>query len=147
MYFAITVVLSILGWTGLARTVRSKFLALRRSTPGCQAGRRTDPPRHMLPGFASHLVVDASNRVPMILGETALSFLGVGLRPPAVSWGVLRGAQNIEAVALHPWLLPGAVIITVVAFQRRRRRRSVPVRRGTAMFGYIIRRWRSCRPP
>jgi peptide/nickel transport system permease protein len=120
------VVLSILGWTGLARTVRSKFLALREEEYVLAAKLDGAPIRrqlfrHMLPGFASHLVVDASNRVPqMILGETALSFLGVGLRPPAVSWGVLlQGAQNIEAVALHPWLLLPAllVIITVVAFQ------------------------------
>jgi peptide/nickel transport system permease protein len=75
----------------------------------------------MLPAFASHLIVNASNLIPsMILGETALSFLGVGLRPPAVSWGVLlQGAQNVESVALHPWLLLPAllVIFSVVAFQ------------------------------
>ena len=126
VYFAITVVLSILGWTGLARTVRSKFLALREEEyvlaaklDGAPIGRQLV--RHMLPGFASHLIVNASNLIPsMILGETALSFLGVGLRAPAVSWGVLlQGSQNVEAVALHPWLLLPAllVIITVVAFQ------------------------------
>lgn len=126
IYFSITIVLSILGWTGLARTVRSKFLALREEEyllaaklDGAPVSRQLF--RHMLPGFASHLVVDASNRIPqMILGETALSFLGVGLRPPAVSWGVLlQGAQNVESVALHPWLLLPAllVIATVVAFQ------------------------------
>ena len=126
VYFAITMVLSILGWTGLARAVRSKFLALREEEYVLAAKLDGAPVhrqlfRHMLPGFASHLVVDASNRIPqMILGETALSFLGVGLRPPAVSWGVLlQGAQNTESVVLHPWLLLPAllVIVTVVAFQ------------------------------
>lgn len=126
VYFSITVVLSILGWTGLARTVRSKFLALREEEYVLAAKLDGAPVRrqlfrHMLPGFSSHLVVDASNRIPqMILGETALSFLGVGLRPPAVSWGVLlQGAQNVESVGLHPWLLLPAlpVIATVVAFQ------------------------------
>ena len=126
VYFSITVVLSILGWTGLARTVRSKFLALREEEYVLAAKLDGAPLRrqlfrHMLPAFASHLIVNASNLIPsMILGETALSFLGVGLRPPAVSWGVLlQGAQNVESVALHPWLLLPAllVIFSVVAFQ------------------------------
>jgi peptide/nickel transport system permease protein len=125
VYFAISVILSVMGWTGLARTVRSKFLALREEEfvlaarlDGAGAGRLTF--RHMLPSFASHLIVSASMAIPgMILGETTLSFLGIGLRPPAISWGVLlQDAQNVEAVALRPWLLtPGLlVILVVVAF-------------------------------
>ena len=125
VYFAISVILSIMGWTGLARTVRSKFLALREEEfvvaamlDGAGASRLAF--RHMLPSFASHLIVSASLAVPsMIMGETALSFLGIGLRSPAISWGVLlQDAQNVEAVALRPWLLiPAiAVIVIVVAF-------------------------------
>jgi peptide/nickel transport system permease protein len=125
IYFAISMILSIMGWTGLARTVRSKFLALREEEfvlaarlDGAGPSRLTF--RHMLPSFASHLIVSASLAIPgMILGETTLSFLGIGLRPPAISWGVLlQDAQNVEAVALHPWLLTPAVavILVVVAF-------------------------------
>lgn len=125
VYFAISIILSVMGWTGLARTVRSKFLALREEEfvlaarlDGAGAGRLTF--RHMLPSFASHLIVSASLAIPsMILGETTLSFLGIGLRAPAVSWGVLlQDAQNVEAVALRPWLLTPAlaVILVVVAF-------------------------------
>ena len=125
VYFAISMILSVMGWTGLARTVRSKFLALREEEfvlaarlDGAGAARLTF--RHMLPSFASHLIVSASLAIPsMILGETTLSFLGIGLRPPAVSWGVLlQDAQNVEAVALRPWLLTPAlmVILVVVAF-------------------------------
>jgi peptide/nickel transport system permease protein len=125
VYFAISVILSIMGWTGLARTVRSKFLALREEEfvvaamlDGAGASRLAF--RHMLPSFASHLIVSASLAIPsMIMGETALSFLGIGLRAPAISWGVLlQDAQNVEAVALRPWLLiPAiAVILIVVAF-------------------------------
>ena len=126
VYFAITLILSVLGWTGLARVVRSKLLAVREeefvlaaTLDGCRRPRLVA--RHMLPAFASHLIVVASNQVPgMILGETALSFIGVGLRAPAVSWGVLlREAQNVQSVALRPWLLLPAllVVFTVVAFQ------------------------------
>ncbi len=126
VYFAITLILSILGWTGLARVVRSKLLALREeeyvlaaTLDGCRRPRLVR--RHMLPSFASHLIVVASNQIPaMILGETALSFIGVGLRAPAVSWGVLlQETQNVQSVGLRPWmLLPAlAVIFTVVAFQ------------------------------
>jgi peptide/nickel transport system permease protein len=125
VYFAISMILSVMGWTGLARTVRSKFLALREEEfvlaarlDGASAPRLTF--RHMLPSFASHLIVSASLAIPsMILGETTLSFLGIGLRPPAISWGVLlQDAQNVEAVALRPWLLTPAlaVIMIVVAF-------------------------------
>ena len=126
VYFMITIILSILGWTGLARTVRSKFLSLREEEYVIAAKLDGAPVRrqlfrHMLPSFASHLIVEGSNRIPaMILGETALSFLGIGMRPPAMSWGVLiQEAQSVSVVALRPWLLIPAlmVIFTVVAFQ------------------------------
>ena len=126
VYLAITIILSIFGWTGLARTVRSKFLSLREEEYVVAAKLDGAPVRrqlfrHMLPSFASHLIVEGSNRVPaMILGETALSFLGIGMRAPAISWGVLiQEAQNVSVVALRPWLLIPAlmVIFTVVAFQ------------------------------
>ena len=126
VYLAITIILSIFGWTGLARTVRSKFLSLREEEYVVAAKLDGAPVRrqlfrHMLPSFASHLIVEGSNRVPaMILGETALSFLGIGMRAPAISWGVLiQEAQNVSVVALRPWLLLPAlmVIFTVVAFQ------------------------------
>ena len=126
VYFAITMILSVLAWTGLARVVRGKLLAVREeefvlaaTLDGCRRPRLMA--RHMLPSFASHLIVVASNQIPgMILGETALSFIGVGLRAPAVSWGVLlQEAQNVQSVALRPWLLLPAllVVLTVVAFQ------------------------------
>ena len=126
VFFMVTVILSILGWTGLARTVRSKFLALREEEYVIAAKLDGAPVRrqlfrHMLPSFASHLIVEGSNRVPaMILGETALSFLGIGMRAPAISWGVLiQESQNVSVVALRPWLLIPAlmVIFTVIAFQ------------------------------
>jgi peptide/nickel transport system permease protein len=125
VYFGITVVLSFLGWTGLARVVRGKILALREedyATAALLAGasQRRVMVRHLLPGFASHIIVSLTLTLPnMILGETALSFLGLGLRPPITSWGVLlKEAQNVQAVALQPWLLTPAlfVIIAVLAF-------------------------------
>ena len=125
IYFGITVILSFLGWTGLARVVRGKFLSLREedfvvSARLLGASRRRVIFRHMLPSFLSHIITSATMAVPgMILGETALSFLGIGLRPPIVSWGVLlQQAQNYQAVSLTPWLLlPGLfVIIAVLAF-------------------------------
>lgn len=124
IYFGITIILGLLDWPGLARAVRSKLLALREDF--CQAARLMGAAptriigRHLLPNFMSHLIASATLSVPsMILGETALSFLGLGLRPPVTSWGVLlTEAQNIEAVALYPWLilpmLP--VIVTVLTF-------------------------------
>jgi peptide/nickel transport system permease protein len=124
MYFGITVVLSLIGWGGLARQVRGKILSLREEdyvTAAVFAGasRWRIMWRHLLPGFASHIIVSITLAVPgMILGETALSFLGLGLRPPAVSWGVLlKDAQNVQAVALHPWLLTPVlfVIMAVLA--------------------------------
>ena len=125
VYFGITVILSIIGWTGLARTVRGKFLALR--TDDFVLAARLDGAgelriilRHILPSFMSHIIASLTLALPgMILGETALSFLGLGLRPPIVSWGVLLNeAQNVRAIATAPWLLtPGlAVMITVMAY-------------------------------
>ncbi|MEU8354713.1 ABC transporter permease [Nonomuraea sp. NPDC048882] len=166
-YFAITVLLSLIGWTGLARDVRGRFLSLREEDFVTAArldgvGRLSIIFRHMIPSFASHIIASLSLAIPsMILGETSLSFLGLGLQAPAVSWGVLlEGAQNVRVVANAPWLLaPGvAVVVVVVAmnffgdglrdaadpygsagrprartpFWRRRPRRPAPVSTGTA---------------
>ena len=125
VYFAITVILGLIDWTGLARAVRSKLLSLREEDyvlaaqlMGANAPRIVG--RHLVPGFMSHLIASATLAIPgMILGETALSFLGLGLRPPVTSWGVLlTEAQNINIVALYPWLLFPAipVILVVLAF-------------------------------
>ena len=125
VYFGITVVLSFLGWTGLARVVRGKILSLREEDYATAAqvagtGQGRIMLRHLLPGFTSHIIVSLTLSLPgMILGETALSFLGLGLRPPITSWGVLlQEAQNVQAVALQPWLLAPAlfVILVVLAF-------------------------------
>lgn len=122
VYFGITVVLSLLGWTGLARVVRGKLLSLREEDYAVAArllgaGHGRIIFRHLLPGFTSHIIVALTLRVPvMILGETSLSFLGLGLRPPVVSWGVmLRDCMNMQVVANYPWLLlPAAFIILTV---------------------------------
>ena len=122
-YFAITVILSILGWTGLARVVRGRFLSLREED--CVMAAKLDGTseitiilRYMLPSFLSHIIASITLAIPgMILAETSLSFLGLGLRPPVVSWGVLlKEAQNVRAVATAPWLLLAAVpvIVTVL---------------------------------
>jgi peptide/nickel transport system permease protein len=125
VYMGITVVLSMIGWTGLARQVRGKILSLREedfATAALLAGasRWRIMTRHLLPSFMSHIIVSLTLAVPgMILGETSLSFLGLGLRPPVTSWGVLlKEAQNVQAVAFQPWLLTPVifVIITVLAF-------------------------------
>lgn len=125
IYFGITIILSFLGWTGLARVVRGKFLSLREEDFVLAAqliGARQlyIIVRHMVPSFASHLIASLTLSVPaMILSETALSFLGLGLQPPIVSWGVLmQAAQNLRSIVQAPWLLlPGlAVIIAVLAF-------------------------------
>ena len=125
VYFGITIILSVIGWCGLARVVRGKLISSREEDfvmaakiAGASEGRIIT--RHLLPSFLSYLIVNLTLAIPnMILGETSLSFLGIGLRPPAVSWGVLlQQAQNVRTVVLHPWLLiPGLfVIITVLAF-------------------------------
>jgi peptide/nickel transport system permease protein len=124
-YFAITIVLSLFGWTDLARVVRGRFLSLRdedfvaaAEIAGASQARIIF--RHMLPSFLSHIIATVTLRVPgMIISETALSFLGLGMRPPAVSWGVLlQAAQNIQTIGLAPWLMTpaAAVIIVVLAF-------------------------------
>ena len=131
----ITLILSIVGWTELARAVRGKILQLRvedfvMAASIAGAKEFTIIVRHLLPGFMSYLIVHLTLAVPyMILGETTLSFLGIGLRPPVVSWGVmLQQAQNIRTVALNEWLLIPALFVGVhgAVLQRRRRR---PARR------------------
>jgi peptide/nickel transport system permease protein len=122
IFFGITVILAMLDWTGLARAVRSKLLSLREEDYCSAAELMGAKPariigRHLLPGFMSHLIASATLSIPaMILGETALSFLGLGLRPPVTSWGVLLNeAQNINVVALYPWLLfPVVPVILVI---------------------------------
>jgi peptide/nickel transport system permease protein len=125
VYFGITIILSLIGWTGLARVVRSKFLSLREEDfvmAARLAGAREIRiiVRHMVPSFLSYIIASITLSIPgMILGETALSFLGLGLRPPIISWGVLlKEAQNVRTVAFAPWiLLPGTlVVLTVLAF-------------------------------
>lgn len=121
IFFGITIILAMLDWTSLARAVRSKLLALREEDY-CSAAQLmgAKPQRiigkHLLPGFMSHLIASASLSIPaMILGETALSFLGLGLRPPITSWGVLLNeAQNINVVALYPWLMLPVVPVIIV---------------------------------
>jgi peptide/nickel transport system permease protein len=121
VFVGITVILGLVDWTGLARAVRSKLLALREEDfctaavlMGARPGRVIG--RHLLPNFMSHLIASATLSIPsMILGETALSFLGLGLRPPITSWGVLlTESQNINAVALYPWLMLPVVPVVVV---------------------------------
>ena len=121
-YFYVTIILSILGWTTLARTVRGKMLSLREEDyiMAARLDGESDASiisRYMLPGFASYIIVSLTLSIPgMILGETALSFLGIGLRPPTISWGVmLQDAQNLQVVAQLPWLLwPCAFVILAV---------------------------------
>jgi peptide/nickel transport system permease protein len=121
VYFGITIILGLLDWPGLARAVRSKLLALREEDFAAAAVLMGASParvirKHLLPSFASHLIASATLSVPaMILGETALSFLGLGLRPPITSWGVLLNeAQNINVVALYPWLMLCVVPVFVI---------------------------------
>lgn len=125
LYFGVTVVLSFIGWTGLARVVRGRFLSLREED-FVMAARLSGASeqriifRHMLPSFFSHIIASLTLAIPaIILSETGLSFIGLGLRAPAISWGVLlQEAQNVRSMALAPWVLtPGiAVVITVLAF-------------------------------
>ena len=121
-YFMITLILSLTGWAQLARVVRGRFLSLRTEEfvtaarlDGASEGRIIF--RHMLPSFASHIIASISLAIPaMILAETSLSFLGLGLQPPTISWGVLlREAQNIRSIATAPWLFaPGAAVVLAV---------------------------------
>ena len=118
----ITVILSVLGWTSLARVVRGKFYALKTEDfieaarlDGCSNFRIIM--HHMVPSFSSHIIAVVTLAIPgMILAETSLSFLGIGLRPPVVSWGVLlQEAQNIRAVSTAPWLFaPGVAVVIAV---------------------------------
>jgi len=125
VYFAITVIISLVGWTELARVVRGRFLSLREEEfvmaaelSGCSRTRIILS--HMVPSFLSHIIAATTLAIPaMIISETSLSFLGLGLRPPAISWGVLlQQAQNIQALAISPWLLYSAVpvIVVIIAF-------------------------------
>ncbi len=122
VFFMITVILSLMSWTGMARIVRGKFLSLRDkdfviAARVSGAGTTRVMFRHLVPSFLSHIIASATLSIPsMILGETALSFLGIGLRAPAISWGVLlQDAQNIQAVAIMPWLfMPGIFVIVIV---------------------------------
>ncbi|HEU4371536.1 MAG TPA: ABC transporter permease [Methylomirabilota bacterium] len=125
VYLAITIIISLLGWTELARVVRGRFLSMREEDfvvsarlVGCSQLRTIFV--HMVPSFMSHIIAATTLALPaMIISETALSFLGLGLRPPAISWGVLlQQAQNVQTVAISPWLMLPAVpvIIAVMAF-------------------------------
>ena len=125
VYFAITIIISLIGWTELARVVRGRFLSLRQEDfvtaaelAGC--GTRRIIFVHLVPLFLSHIIAATTLALPaMIISETSLSFLGLGLRPPAISWGVLlQQAQNVQAVAITPWLLLPAVpvIVVILAF-------------------------------
>jgi peptide/nickel transport system permease protein len=125
VYFSMVTILSLIGWTGMARVVRGRFLSLRQED-FVKAARLIGSGElriiliHMVPSFMSHIIAATTLAVPaMILAETSLSFVGVGLRSPAVSWGVLlQEAQNIRSEALSPWLLtPGiAVVVAILAF-------------------------------
>jgi peptide/nickel transport system permease protein len=123
-YMMITIILSLTGWAHLARVVRGRFLSLRTEEfvaaarlDGCSEGRIIF--RHMLPSFMSHIIASITLAIPaMILAETSLSFLGLGLQPPTISWGVLlREAQNVRSIATAPWLFAagGAVVLAVMA--------------------------------
>jgi peptide/nickel transport system permease protein len=125
VYFCMTLILALIGWTGLARVVRGKFLALREedyvlSARVAGVKEMTIIRRHLVPAFTSHLIVHVTLAIPgMILAETSLSFLRLGLRPPTISWGVLlQDAQNLTSLTLHPWLLTPAifVIVAVLAY-------------------------------
>ena len=122
VYFCMTVILALIGWTGVAREVRGKILALREEDYAMAARAAGVKEfrillRHLVPGFASHLIVVMTLAIPgMILAETALSFLQLGLRAPTISWGVLlQDAMNLQAVNLYPWLIwPTAFVVVVV---------------------------------
>jgi peptide/nickel transport system permease protein len=125
IYFAITVLIAFLAWTDLARVVRGKFLSLKSddfvlAAELAGASQLRIIFKHMLPSFASHVIAATTLALPaMIISETSLSFLGLGLRPPAISWGILlQDAQNIQTLALAPWLLAAAVpvILVILAF-------------------------------
>jgi peptide/nickel transport system permease protein len=122
VYFIITLIISLIGWTALAREVRGRFMSWR-DEPFVIAARLDGTSqmkiitRHLVPSFVSHIIASVTLAIPaMIIAETSLSFLGIGLRPPVVSWGVLlQEAQNIRSLAEAPWLLaPGVLVIVTV---------------------------------
>lgn len=125
IYFGIVIILSIVGWTGLARVVRGKFLALK-AEDFVMAARLDNVKtirvifRYLLPSFLSYMIARLTLSIPgMIIGETSLSFIGLGLQPPAISWGVLlKEAQSVNVLAKAPWLLiPGIfVVVSILAF-------------------------------
>ena len=121
VYFAITIIISLIGWTELARVVRGRFLSLRQedfvmAAVLCGCGQMRIIFTHLVPSFLSHIIAATTLAIPaMIISETSLSFLGLGLRPPAISWGVLlQQAQNIQALAISPWLLIPSIPVTIV---------------------------------
>lgn len=125
VYFLITIILSLISWTGMARVVRGRFLSMREedfvlAAKLLGAGNMRIILNHMVPSFLSHIIAVTTLTIPeLILSETSLSFIGLGLRPPVVSWGVLlQDAQNVSSIALAPWLLIPAVflVLTIVAF-------------------------------
>ena len=125
VYFVITIILSLVGWTDLARVVRGKLIALRDeefvlAARFAGASHTRIIFRHLIPSFTSHIIVTVTLAIPsMVLAETALSFLGIGLKPPITSLGVLlKEAQNVTTIALYPWLLIPVlfVIVTVLSF-------------------------------
>jgi peptide/nickel transport system permease protein len=121
VYFAITLIISLIGWTELARVVRGRFLALREEDFVIAAELiGASQLRIMLPSVTSHVIAAVSLALPaMIISETSLSFLGLGLRPPAISWGILlQDAQNVQVLAGAPWLLcaPIPVVLVILAF-------------------------------
>ena len=125
MYLLITVILSLIGWTGLARVVRGKFMSLKNEDYVIMAAKLAGVSdmnimKHMVPGFMSYLIVNLTLGIPsMIIGETSMSFLGLGIQAPATSWGVLlKEAQNVTNIVSHPWCLIPLffVVLTVLAF-------------------------------
>jgi peptide/nickel transport system permease protein len=122
VYFGITIILSLLGWTYVARVVRGKFIQMKSedfiaAAESLGAGRMRVISKHLIPNFMSYVIVAVTLSVPgMILAETSLSFLGLGLRAPVVSWGVLlQDASNFRTIVLYPWLLiPGVFVVMVV---------------------------------
>jgi peptide/nickel transport system permease protein len=125
IYFGITIILSLISWTGLARVVRGRFLAMREED-FIMAARLSGSSemriilRHMVPSFLSYIIASLTLAIPgMIISETGLSFIGLGLRSPAISWGVLlQEAQNLRSIVLAPWVFAPAiaVIVSVLAF-------------------------------
>jgi peptide/nickel transport system permease protein len=122
VYFAIVLILSLVTWSTLGREVRGRFLSLREedfvvAAKLAGAGQMRIIFKHMIPAFTSHIIATSTLAIPVvIINEASLSFLGLGLRPPAISWGVmLQEAQNLQSLALAPWLLlPGVAIILTV---------------------------------